>query len=210
MKILIVAATAEEIAPSIPFLEREGIGYLITGVGMVATAYALGRELARGEIDLAINVGIAGAWTEELALGDVVEVVEDRIVDFGAESESGFISIDTLGFGKSVFSARTAGLIPAGLVRTAGVTVNKAHGTQRSIGEFRLGLISATTESMEGASFFYSAEQAGIFALQVRAISNYVTPRNTSAWDIPKAVKSLNEWLQSYVAQCMGEKFSSK
>ena len=44
MKILLVAATEEEIRPLIPFIKGEkDIDYLITGIGMVATAYSLSK-----------------------------------------------------------------------------------------------------------------------------------------------------------------------
>jgi futalosine hydrolase len=48
---------------------------------------------------------------------------------------------------------------------------------------------------MEGAAVFYVAQQEKIPALQIRAISNLVEKRNKDNWDIPLAIKNLNEWL---------------
>jgi futalosine hydrolase len=48
---------------------------------------------------------------------------------------------------------------------------------------------------MEGAAFFYACEEANVAALQVRAISNYVEKRNKENWNMPLAVKNLNNWL---------------
>jgi futalosine hydrolase len=48
---------------------------------------------------------------------------------------------------------------------------------------------------MEGIAFHYACKQAKIPFLQIRAISNYVTPRNKSEWEIPLAIQNLNQYL---------------
>ena len=69
MKILLVAATSAEIAPLLTkyflgqntdsfTLGKHQVNVLITGVGMVSTAFALGQELTKNAYDLAINAGI--------------------------------------------------------------------------------------------------------------------------------------------------------
>src|ERR1700739_4574487 len=99
MRILIVAATEPEIgklSADIRFsvydcdqganigcelrdaYQRHHISTLITGVGMVATAYSLGKHLATNQYDLAINLGIAGSFDRDIALGEPVEIIEDR------------------------------------------------------------------------------------------------------------------------------------
>jgi futalosine hydrolase len=60
MKTLVVAATELEISASIPTLIETNTDYLVTGVGMVATAFSLGQHLSNNSYDLLINVGIAG------------------------------------------------------------------------------------------------------------------------------------------------------
>jgi len=54
----------------------------------------------------------------------------------------------------------------------------------------------AQVESMEGAAFFYACLQKGIEPLQLRAISNYVVPRNRESWRMQEAIVALNEQLQ--------------
>ena len=78
---------------------------IVTGVGMVATAYALGRELATNQYDLAINWGIAGSFDRSIALGDIVEITEDTLAELGAEDDETFLPISQLGFGESNFKA---------------------------------------------------------------------------------------------------------
>src|SRR5690606_32993879 len=97
MKILIVAATYAEIAPFLNKLAIQGIPdeainfnhhelkFLITGVGMVSTAFALGKEFAAQKFDLALNVGIAGSFSKKIKLGQLVEIKEDIFSELGAE-----------------------------------------------------------------------------------------------------------------------------
>ena len=66
MNILVIAATIEEIKPSIDFLKAEKINYIATGVGMVSTAYSLTKALAGPKVDLVVQVGIGGFWTNKL------------------------------------------------------------------------------------------------------------------------------------------------
>jgi futalosine hydrolase len=47
---------------------------------------------------------------------------------------------------------------------------------------------------MEGAAFFYACRQFNIPCLQIRAVSNYVEKRNRDNWDIPLAIKNLNNF----------------
>lgn len=205
MKILIVAATAPEIAESISFLEEKGIDYLITGVGMVATAFALGQRLAQQPYDLLLNVGIAGTFDQQESLGRLFRIEEDQLFQLGAENEQAFIPIEELGFGESRFFAHYKGLpLPAtylNLPATSAITVNKVHGCAAHIAQVSSQLASGSLESMEGAAFFYAAKQAQTPAIQVRAISNYIESRNTAHWNIPKALLNLNQWLQEFCRQ---------
>ena len=73
MKLLIVAATEAEIAPTLAhfnlignsFIESERFDVVITGVGMVATAIALGQRLNEN-YNLVLNVGIAGSFAKNI------------------------------------------------------------------------------------------------------------------------------------------------
>ena len=53
---------------------------VISGVGMVATAAVIARLVGRGELtaeDIVVLAGIAGAYGDSVAVGSVVEVVEE-------------------------------------------------------------------------------------------------------------------------------------
>ena len=202
MKILVVAATLSEIAelhqhfnrPPATFTSTPGFDLLVTGVGMTATAYALGKHLS-ANYDLVLNLGIAGCFDHSVPLGAVLNINRDEFSELGAEDGDVFRSIDELGFGKSKFESNcTSGVkMLNNLPKVHGITVNTVHGQQQHIAEIKKRL-NPITESMEGAAVFYACEQAAVPCLQIRSISNYVEERNKAAWNIGLAIKNLNNW----------------
>jgi len=202
MKILIVAATKAEVSgicmhfnlPEGDFAETKQFDLLITGVGMTATAFALGKHLSAA-YRLVLNLGIAGCYEWKYPLGSLLNITEDIFAELGAEDKDEFLTIDTLGFGKSRYIAANtlSTTLVTALPKVKGITVNKVSGNKTSIKATEKRLQPAT-ESMEGAAVLYSCEQMGISCLQVRSISNYVEERNRESWKIGLAIKNLNEW----------------
>src|SRR5688572_22217951 len=118
-KILIVAATAAEIASTLEklgipvatdkgvFLTSDGkhdVMVVITGVGMVNTAFELGKLIGT-HFDVVINAGLAGSFIG-FSPGDVVNVTQDCFSELGAEDDKKFISIDDMGFGSQRVSMK--------------------------------------------------------------------------------------------------------
>lgn len=202
MDILIIAATQGEIAASLAqrYQGEHRIEFLVTGIGMTATAYHLGRVLAARRPSLLLNVGVCGSFGRHHALGDVVRVAEDTFAELGAEDGGAFLSGDALGFGPCTFAERLDGPWPvlAGLPTVTGITVNTVHGDDASIGRI-VARLSPGVESMEGAAVFYAAHQAQVQCLQVRAISNYVERRQRDNWELEKAIANLNKWLSDFL-----------
>ena len=202
MKILLVAATRSEIAlllenfnlPDGNFLSSADFDVLITGVGMTATAFALGQKLS-ARYNLVLNLGIAGSFDRNIPLGTVLNITTDEFSELGAEDHDNFHSIDKLGFGKGVHQAQNNLLSDQlnSLLKVKGITVNMVHGNQQSIEQI-IERLHPTTESMEGAAVFYCCEQLGIPCLQIRSVSNYVEPRNRNNWEIALAITNLNKW----------------
>jgi futalosine hydrolase len=219
MKILIVAATSLEIEPTLKYLGKGvnvsshltryksrgwQIDVLVTGVGMVATTYWMSQISKNRRYDAFINAGICGSFNHKLMLGDVVNVKEDSFPEKGAESGEYFLSLldlklleqDEYPFtnGKLINNSRLNSKIIDLMPSVKAVTVNTVHGNIDSIRKFLI-RNDADIESMEGAAFFYVAFQLGIPCLQLRAVSNYVEPRNISNWEIPLAIQNLNNAL---------------
>ncbi|MDQ7948520.1 MAG: futalosine hydrolase [Pedobacter sp.] len=209
MKLLIVAATAQELTglydhfeiPKDSFVQTDHFDVLITGVGMTATAFALGKYL-NSDYELLLNVGIAGSFDPSIPLGSLVQVTEDTFAELGAEDHDDFITIVDLGFGKNQYHATVE---VEDLPKVKAITVNKVHGHASTIAKTHT-LFPADIESMEGAAVLYACEAAQINCLQVRSISNYVTPRDKAQWQIGKAIKNLNNWLVQYVQQYLVNK----
>lgn len=204
MKLLLVAATLPEVQPLLTafsiesrsvekIIGRHSVKVLLTGAGMVPTAFSLGRHFADSTYDLAINLGIAGSFDFDLNLGDVCLVREDTFADLGAEDGEDFLSFDNLGLGICSVSHRPhPGFLTSRLKEVSAITVNKVHGHELSIAK-AIARFNPQIESMEGAAFFYACNQSDMPCIQIRAVSNYVERRNREKWDISLAIKNLNE-----------------
>lgn len=214
MNILIVSATTFEILPLLDYLKqhfksKEGVRFfnnkidirvLVTGVGALHTSFHTATFLSKIQIDLAINLGIAGALDEQLQLGEVVQVTSDQMADVGVENADGsFSSIFDMELQESNEFPYQGGKIspittPNPFLKTVeGITVNKVHGTAASIAKVKKKYPTAAIESMEGAAFAFSCQMNKVDYLQLRSISNYVEPRNKANWDIPLAIEALNK-----------------
>jgi futalosine hydrolase len=205
MKILLVSATEMEISPllalfgqTVPRMHfhfgKLELSTLITGVGMTATAYSLGRELS-SDYDFALNLGLAGSFHKGLQLGEVVHVVEDRFSELGAEDGEKFLSAQQLNIGIKDFFRNEkypANNVLQSLPMVTGITVNTVHGEEKSIAAV-YGRCHPYVESMEGAAFLMSCAASGVACAQVRAVSNYVERRDKAKWNIPLALSNLNQ-----------------
>ena len=202
MKLLLVAATKAEIDKVFEHYNLKGEGFiahpkfdiLITGVGMTATAFALGKSLNNG-YNVVLNVGIAGSFDKNIPLGSLVNIETDTFAELGAEDNENFLTINQLGFGENTY---TSSYNFDELPKVKAITVNKVHGNASSI-ERILKRFKPQTESMEGAAVFYACQLSNISCLQIRAISNYVEPRNKEFWQIGLAIKNLNDWIINFI-----------
>lgn len=205
MKTLVVAATKAELSffyqhfnlPEGDFVESKNFDLLITGVGMVATAFALGRHLSH-KYTLVVNFGIAGSFDRNIALGTVLNITEDTFAELGAENGDDFLTITDLGFGDNHYTARSQHKLD--LPQAKGITMNCVTGSEKSIKNL-VKRLNPTTESMEGAAVFYACKQLHIECLQIRSISNYVEPRNKDNWKIGLSIKNLNDWAIAFIGE---------
>ena len=214
MRLLVVAATPGECA-SVAGLSRLGqhLEVLVTRVGMVATAARVSRALAQSRYDLALNIGVCGAFDRGLGLGAVVHVTSDRLPELGVEDGATFIPADVLGLvpadeppfsnGQLINSAVPASATLEALPRVSGITVNTVHGDEASIAAV-VDRYHPQVESMEGAAFMYACLIAGVPFAQVRAVSNYVERRNRDSWQMPDAIEALNHTTAALLQEWLG------
>ena len=211
MKIVIATATELEIAPLLHYMDESGfkknffeyvigehsIFPLTTGIGSMKMAFGLATYPAIKEVNLVINVGLAGAFNADLSLGQVVEVTQDRIIDLGSEQQSGeLLSVYDLNLeNKDLFPFKDGWLIndkskiDTGLKKVSSASANMVSGSKDTIAT-RQGI--ANVETMEGYGFAYACKCLDVNYIQIRGISNYVEPRNRDNWKIHEAVEASN------------------
>ena len=225
MKILIVSATIAELQPLFNALkitvnksnriyhaEYSGhtITIMITGVGMVATAFLLGG-IQKEDFDIALNAGIAGSFSKELPVGQLVNVASDCFAELGADYGDKFVPLADLDFGNEYSEkfitkngeiqnhTTTVNLVINKLKKVRGITVNTINGEETRIKKVTE-LFAPDVESMEGAAFLYGCLKKDLPCFQLRTISNYIEPRNLNNWNIPFAIANLNKQLLEIIA----------
>lgn len=174
MRILFLAAVEFEL--EIARMLRAGTDdcFLCGGIGPEATRRALDTLLAEdGRFDLVVNLGIAGSYTERLPLGSVVQVVTEFFGNRPAEP---------------LHNPAPPRLLAA-LPQTTGNTVAALEPSWRQV--------RADIETMEGAAFFENCLRRGLPFAEVRAVSNRVGEIDHARWDIPLALRNLQETLSS-------------
>lgn len=212
MRVLVVAATEGELTSfrDNPSSHGHTLDILVTGVGMVPTATHVSRALALTQYDLALNLGVCGAFDRGLALGAVVHVTSDGLPEVGVQDGPSFIPAHVMGLvppddapfvgGRLVNAAPPSFPVLADLPRVSGITVNTVHGDDDEIAAV-VAREAPQVESMEGAAFMYACLIAGVPFAQIRAVSNYVERRNRAAWRLAEAIEALGHTAQALVAQ---------
>jgi len=216
VKILIVAATkheTEKIQNSPDFgkpneidksefvYKNLNIRFLITGIGSVFTCFKLTEHLLKYSYDLIINIGIAGAYNKSLSIGETTLVYQECFGDLGIDDQGefktifdeGFMSSNQKPFNESKINAleKEYSSFLNQLTKVKGITVNTASGSEKKITQLNA-KFNGDIETMEGASFFYVCKQLQQNFIQIRSISNYVTKRDKSKWNIPLAIENLS------------------
>ena len=227
MRILLVVATEAEVGVIIERLGRRrrltdrlseissechDVHLLVTGVGMVATAAWCSRVLAERSYDIAINAGLCGSFVESLVPGTVVHVVADCLAELGAEDGDRFLTLQELGLEEMadpadarLGCAELRNAAPPSIAaldrlqQVSAITVNTAHGHERSIAAV-VARFHPQVESMEGAAFMYACLMHGVRFTQIRAVSNIVERRNRSAWRVKEAIAALSETVAGVVS----------
>lgn len=207
MRILVVAATALEIGP---FLGNDnGVDHLITGVGAAACVYQLQKKLQLQPYDLIIQAGIAGSFTNELALGETVLVQKEVFADLGIFEKGSFTTLFDLGLAdRDAYPYQQGWLVnnhpllsKYHLPGVAAASVNSLSDSPATSALF-LDKFKVDIESMEGAAFHYTCLQEKVPFLQLRSISNRVGERDKENWTMKDAITNLNKELQALITHC--------
>jgi futalosine hydrolase len=209
MYIVIAAATSLEVQPFVERLEKgemplenHKVEVLITGVGILASTYAITTSCHK-KPDLIIQAGIAGTFNPKFPPGSITLVKEEASGDCGVTENKVFKDVFDLQFAdpnKSPFTNKKM-VNPNiekwqhfGLPLATGLTVNQISTDPDRIQQLKE-KYGCDIESMEGASLHYACLNSGIDFLQLRAISNNIGIRDKKEWKIKEAVTLLNDTL---------------
>lgn len=168
--ILVVAATARELAPA------DGWRILECGVGPVEAAVRTAAAIAAVRPAAVLHVGIAGARrAAALAPATIVIGSEAQYSDLGVGPEWAPGTVPA-----------TAALLAAAqrVLRDAPVM---PIGTSARIG----GTSETLVEAMEGFAVLRAAQLAGVPALEVRAISNDIEEPDRARWHFAAAFHAI-------------------
>ncbi len=165
MKVLFVFPTEGEAAA----LRKEcpTADVAICGVGMAECGAMLGKSIMMTTPQMVILAGVAGAYGRNLAVGDVVEVIEERVAYMPERFAKPYKNKNVLGL-RSVI----------------GNTVCQVASDDNG----------ADIENMEGAAFFATCLITGKKFAEVRAISNFVG-EPFEQWDMKLANENLTRTL---------------
>lgn len=182
---------------------------ILTGIGSANSAYGVGVELARQPYRRVVSLGFAGSFSQYYPPGTVVRVVDDAFADLGAEGPNGVLDLAAMGFhlwpeGPKVpgnlLKATEALELPG--ARVGAITVNTVGGAPATV--LARKALGKEVETMEGAAVFLAAQRAGVPVVQLRAVSNYVAPRDEAQWAIPQAAQALQDYVLANIEALLG------
>jgi len=172
--VLLIAATDIELC------DHSGFA---CGVGPVEAAAATARELALRPPVAVLHVGIAGG--RGITLGGLVIGSESVYCDISAEIPV-FDRVEP----NTELLERVRTALPDALVLPIGTSGSVGGATSDA---FRV-------EAMEGFGVLRACVQAGVPAVEIRAISNEVSEGDRSRWRIGRALESLADALPRVLA----------
>jgi futalosine hydrolase len=210
MKIIITSATEFEVSiakQKIKLKKGVDVSFVVTGVGMLATAANLSKIIYEQKPDFIIQAGIAGTFDAQVKLGAVLLIEEEFLGDLGVVENGKWKDVFDLKLiapNASPFKKRglinpyAKQFVSDGLERVIAVTVNQISTEKNHIQQL-IKKYNPCIETMEGAALHYVCNIHQIPYLQIRSISNYVGERDKSKWKIKLAIDNLNKYLLKYI-----------
>jgi futalosine hydrolase len=215
MRVFITAATVGEWMPCFSNINklyteksrRLKIYFHQSGVGMMATTFALTKLIADEKPDLIIQAGMAGCFDTDIPLGKVVVVEKEIEGDLGVEENGKWRDLFNLKLERPNYHPYAKKALPnphaekfnlLKLKTVTGITVNEITTRKERIKQL-VKKYDPIVESMEGAALHYVCRQTNTCFLQMRTISNYIGERDKSNWVIKESLDNLNTTLIKYI-----------
>lgn len=178
------------------------------GVAKVNTAAGLALAIHTSKPERVIQFGVGGAYVGSFLSVGMIAVAEREVhLDTGVRAAEGWLGMEEVGFPLldhlyNVFPTDEA--LTLALERTTGA-VRGVFGTSETItGNFEDAEVlqrrfDLSVESMEGAAAAQVCAALGVPFAELRGVSNIVGERDKRAWNIPLAVRSVNEALLDFL-----------
>ena len=179
---------------------------LVTGIGIINTAFVLGRVLEAHDPEFVLFAGIAGTFDRNvLPIGSSCTVSTEIWPEYGLKTED---AVDPKGLGFSLAEINGGPvwdrvellsgkrLVNSGLDRLAklpeavSLTVSGVTATRADAAKFK-STYAADLENMEGFAAAYSCALAGVDLCELRTVSNIVGSRESCDWDLRGALAEL-------------------
>jgi futalosine hydrolase len=210
MKILVVAATSMELdyLDGIQNLGEKQVIKKVLGVGQIQTTYHLLNHIESLTPDLIVQIGIAGSFLHDIALGEAFAVVVEQMADLGVEENGSFQSMFDLKLmdenqipfsNRQLINPHQHLFQKTNLKKVSAITVNEISTSQERINYYQQ-QFNPTLESMEGAAFHYCCIMKNIPFFQIRGVSNYVGERNKSNWQIKASLAAVAKSTQEFIS----------
>ena len=210
MKIIIVSATDFEVAQAkqkIKSTKNVETKFVVTGVGMLATAVNLTKIIYEQQPNFIIQIGIAGCFDSNIELGKVVLIEQEFLGDLGVAENNKWkdifdlklIQSNTKPFTKkALINKNIQQFNTTNLQVINAVTVNQISSQPNHIKQL-IKKYNPTIESMEGAALHYVCNSFNIPYLQIRSISNYIGERDKTKWKMKLAIDNLAPTLKGVI-----------
>jgi futalosine hydrolase len=170
---------------------RDGVELFACGVGPVEAAAETARKLAWGGYQAVVNAGIGGAFRGRARIGDALAIAEETLAELGLEGggpltlPGGATLVDKTLADRALLERAHGSLLPVG----AGLTVAQVTTTDATARRLS-DRYAPDVESMEGFSVLRAAALAGVAALEIRGISNYVGDRSAAEWNFEAGARA--------------------
>lgn len=206
MHILVIAATPIEISPFLESLrnglsvEKEiAIDVLITGIGLTASTYTLGKQVQLKRPDLVIQSGVGGCFDRRIPTGSVMAIKQEAIADQSVIEMNALKTLFDLKlvpenqypFTKGWLVNKNEVLKKVKLKKVRGISVNEITTDKKKV-KFYEEHFNPVVESMEGAALHFVCLMENIPFIQLRAVSNYIAERNKKNWNMKESIINLN------------------
>ncbi len=193
-KLLISALSMQQYSSRGYRSKEKSTDLLICGPGLPAAMYNTMRLLTSETYDKILLAGIAGSYDEKLTAGTIVCVESEQFADIGVQDEMKFTSLCN--------HAEWAEIYHNGKIKNPNrelmqsTTLPMVTSNTVNMNHLQLeGFPTAAIENMEGAGLFMIFNEMKIPFLEIRAISNLVSERNKSKWNIHTAVENLTNYI---------------